>query len=94
MKKIKPTTKRKIAGVIAIIIIIIGDTIPAATAASPSTKPPSIEIDELAACDILKSLSLSISNDIIINIASINAEKGTNALPALKINNKLRGIKL
>ena len=76
---------------IAIIIIIIGDTIPAATAASPSINPPNIDIEDAEEFDILKSPSLNISKDIIINSASIYAGKGTNVLPALKINKRLNG---
>ena len=75
----------------AIIIIIIGDTIPAATAASPNINPPNIDIDEDAAFDILKSPSLSISNEIIINNASIYAGNGTSVLPALNIKSRFRG---
>ncbi len=60
-------------------IIIIGDIIPAETAASPRINPPSIEMALPVVEDILKSLSLSISKEIIINNASITAGNGTNA---------------
>ena len=68
--------------VMAITIIIIGDTIPALTAASPRIRAPTIEIAELAKLGNFKSLSLSISNAIVIRIASKNAEKGTFSLCA------------
>ena len=66
--------------VIAITIIIIGDTIPAFTAASPNIRVPTIDRALDVNVGILKSLSLSISNDIIIINASINAGKGTDSL--------------
>ena len=63
--------------VIATIMIIIGDTIPALTAASPRIKAPTIERAELAKLGNFKSLSLRISNAIVINNASTKAENGT-----------------
>ena len=56
---------------IATTIIIIGETIPALTAASPKINPPSMEIEEPDVLDILISDSLSISKQTIINRASI-----------------------
>ena len=68
--------------VIAITIIMIGDTIPADTAASPNIKAPTMDKAELAKLGSFKSLSLKISNDVIIRIASINVENGTFSLCA------------
>ena len=42
------------------IIIVIGDTIPASTAACPKTKAPTIDIELLPLPENLKSLSLNI----------------------------------
>ena len=56
---------------IAIIIIIIGETIPALTAASPKISPPRIETALPVVADIRISDSFNISNAIIINKASI-----------------------
>ena len=76
--------------VIAITIIIIGDTMPALTAASPSMRAPTIERADDAKLGIFKSLSLSISNDIVIIKASMNVEKGTPSLwAAILINNSV-----
>ena len=66
--------------VIAITIIIIGDTIPADTAASPRINAPTIDSAELAKLGNFKSLSLKISNDVIITKASIKVENGTPSL--------------
>ena len=68
-----------------ITIIIIGEIIPAATAASPNIKPPSIDTDVPILDGFLISLSLSISNDILINKASSKAEKGTLLLCSAKM---------
>ena len=65
---------------IATTIIIIGETIPALTAASPKTSPPKIEMAVPIEEGIRISLSLKISNEIIIKIASIKAGKGTDTL--------------
>ena len=69
---------------IAITIIIIGDIIPALTAASPKIKPPNIEIALPLVADIRTSLSLNISKQSIINKASVKAENGTLSLWALR----------
>ena len=66
--------------VIAITIIIIGETIPALTAASPRIRAPTMEMAEEAKLGIFKSLSRSISNEIIISKASVKVEKGTFSL--------------
>ena len=71
--------------VIAITIIIIGETIPAFTAASPSIRVPTIERALLVNDGILKSLSLNISNDIIIIKASMKAGNGTDTLCEVKL---------
>ena len=63
--------------VMAITIIIIGDTIPAFTAASPRIKAPTIEMAEEAKLGSFKSLSLKSSKAISIIIASKKAGKGT-----------------
>ena len=63
--------------VMAITIIMIGDTMPALTAASPKIRAPTMEMAELAKLGSFKSLSLKISNEIIIRIASMNVENGT-----------------
>ena len=78
----------------AITIIIIGETIPADTAASPRTNPPKILIAVPLELGILVSLSLNISKDIIIIKDSTNDGKGTLDLCAIKLINKLIGIKL
>ena len=58
-------------------IIIIGDIIPAETAASPNINPPSIDALEPILLGILISLSLNISNAIVIINNSKNAGNGT-----------------
>ena len=74
--------------VIATTIIIIGDTIPAFTAASPKISAPTIEMAELAKLGNFRSLSLRISKAIIISNASTNVENGTLSLcAAILINN-------
>ena len=78
--------------VIAIIIIIIGDTIPAATAASPNIKAPTIDRALPAGFGTLISLSLNISKAIIIIIASKKAGKGTPSLWVAKLTSKSVGI--
>jgi len=77
--------------VIAITIIIIGDTIPAFTAASPSIRAPTIDRALLEKLGILKSLSLNISNDIIIIKASKKAGNGTDSLCDAKLISKSVG---
>ena len=74
--------------VMATTIIIIGDTIPALTAASPKINAPTIEMADDAKLGNFKSLSLKISNDIIISIASMNVENGTFSLWAAMLVNK------
>ena len=71
--------------VIDITIIIIGETIPAFTAASPKINAPTIDNALLLKLGILKSLSLNISNDIIIINASKNAGNGTDSLWEAKL---------
>ena len=66
--------------VIATTIIIIGDTIPALTAASPSIKAPTIESVLPDTLFDLISLSLRISNENIMIIASTKAGNGTPSL--------------
>ena len=66
--------------VMAIMMIIIGETIPADTAASPSISAPTIESAEFAKLGSFKSLSLKISKAIVISNASMNVEKGTFSL--------------
>ena len=73
---------------IAITIIMIGDTIPALTAASPSINPPNIDTADPAVVDIRKSVSFNISKQTIIKNASIYAGKGTKLLPAFNIISK------
>ena len=68
--------------VMAIIIIIIGETIPALTAASPKIRAPTIDIAELAKLGSFRSLSLNISNAMVIKRASKKAENGTFSLCA------------
>ena len=76
--------------VMATIIIIIGDTIPALTAASPKINAPTIDIAELAKLGNFKSLSLKISKANIIKRHSANVEKGTFFLcAAILINNSV-----
>ena len=61
-------------------IIMIGETIPALTAASPRISAPTIEMAELAKLGSLRSHSLKISKDTIISIHSMKAAKGTPSL--------------
>ena len=65
---------------IEITIIIIGEIIPADTAASPKIKPPRIETALPVDDCFLISLSHNISKEILINNASVKAEKGTLSL--------------
>ena len=65
---------------IATTIIIIGDTIPALTAASPNIKPPRIEIEDPILLGILKSVSRSISKQVSNIIHSTKLGKGTLSL--------------
>ena len=80
--------------VIAIIIIIIGDTIPASTAAWPSIRAPTIERELVVKFGNLNSLSFSISKDTNIISASVKAEKGTFSLWVAKLINNFNGNKL
>ena len=86
------TKIREEMAVIATTIIIIGDTIPALTAASPRISAPTIEIAELAKLGSFKSLSRSISKAIIIKRHSIKAGKGTFSLWAAILIKRLVGI--
>ena len=63
--------------VIAITIIIMGDTIPALTAASPNIKAPTVDKALEVKDGLLRSHSLNISNANAISIASKKAGKGT-----------------
>lgn len=72
-------------------IIIIGETIPAFTAASPNIKAPTIDRALLLNDGILRSLSLNISKDNIIIRASKNAGNGTFSLWEAKLINKSVG---
>ena len=62
---------------IAITIIMMGEIIPALTAASPKTKPPRIETAVPIVEAILISLSRRISKETVIKSASTKAGKGT-----------------
>ena len=63
--------------VMASIIIIIGDTIPALTAASPRIRAPTTEIADPPIFGIRMSPSLKISKDNNISNASKKAGNGT-----------------
>ena len=78
--------------VMATTIIIIGETIPALTAASPRMRAPTIEMAELAKLGSFRSVSLNISNEVIIMIHSVNVEKGTFSLWAAMLINSSMGI--
>ena len=77
---------------VATTITIIGDTIPAETAASPRTIAPRIEIALHHKLGILISLSLNISKIKIIKSASIIEGKGTPCLWAAKLIINVSGI--
>ena len=77
--------------VMAITIIIIGDTIPASTAALPNIKAPTVDIALVVKFGLLRSLSRNISKEIIIIIASINAGNGTDALWIAKLKSNFWG---
>ena len=62
------------------IIIVIGETIPASTAAWPKTKAPTIEIELPPLPGKRISLSLNIWNIKLITIISKTVEKGTPSL--------------
>ena len=68
---------REDIAVIAITIIIIGDTMPADTAASPNINAPTIDRADPLEFGTRYSLSFIISNASIIKNASINAGNGT-----------------
>ena len=63
--------------VMAIMIIMIGETIPALTAASPKTRAPTIDRALVVKVGSLKSHSFNISKDDSINMASKKVGKGT-----------------
>ena len=71
---------RALRAVMATTIIMIGDTIPALTAASPNISAPTTERAEFDIFGILKSVSLNISNDKVIRRVSTRAGKGTELL--------------
>ena len=66
--------------VMAITMIIIGDIIPAFTAASPKIRAPTVERALVVKVGLLRSHSLNISKANIIIIVSTNVGKGTVAL--------------
>ena len=68
---------RALIELIATTIIIIGEMIPALTAASPSINPPRIDAELPTLLGILTSLSLRISKATIMIRISKNAGKGT-----------------
>ena len=76
----------------AITITIIGETIPAETAASPRTIAPSIDIAVPDRWGILISLSRSISKTRVRPSASTIAGNGTPSLWAAKLISKVAGI--
>ena len=78
--------------VIATTITMIGETIPALTAASPKTRAPSIESDAPLAVGVLASASYNNSNVIIKINASIKAGKGTPLLWREKLIKRLKMI--
>ena len=84
--------KRADIAVIASMIIIIGDTIPALTAASPSIRAPTTEIAVPPIFGIRISLSLKRSNERSIIRASKKAGKGTLLLCEAKLINNSNGI--
>ena len=87
LEKIKPLIED-----IATTIIIIGDTIPALTAASPNIKPPRIEIEDPILLGILKSVSRSISKQVSNIIHSTKLGKGTLSLWSIKLVSNKDGI--
>ena len=78
--------------VIATTIIMIGDTIPADTAASPNINAPTIDRAEFAKLGNFKSLSFNNSNAAIIRAHSIKVGKGTDSLWAAMLVNSSVGI--
>ena len=77
--------RRADTAVMAITIIMIGDTIPALTAASPRIRAPTMERALVVEVGSLRSHSLNISNEANIIIASIKAGNGTVDLCAAKL---------
>ena len=75
----------------AMIIIIMGEMIPAFTAASPRIKAPTVDRALVVNDGLLKSLSLRISKEVIIIIISIKAGKGTVSLWDAKLISRLVG---
>ena len=76
----------------AMIIIIIGDMIPADTAASPRIIPPRIEMALPVVEDILISRSLNLTKPRIQPKASTTAGKGTDIHRAFKSRSKESGM--
>ena len=74
------------------IIMVIGDTIPASTAACPNTSAPTIEMELPPLPGNLKSLSLNIWNIIIMTNISNTVEKGTPSLWTEKLIKRPLGI--
>ena len=89
--KINEKTKA-LMELIATTIIIIGDIIPALTAASPNINPPRIDTELPTLLGILISLSLNISNAIIIIKISKKAGNGTIVCCSIKFKRRLVGI--
>ena len=81
----------ELIAVIATTITIIGETIPADTAASPKTRAPSIEREVPLVVGVKASASYNNSNVIISKNASIKAGKGTLDLCKEKLINRLVG---
>ena len=75
----------------AIMIIIIGDTIPASTAALPNIRAPTVDIALVVKFGLLRSHSLNISKAVIMRMASMNAGKGTLARWEVKLINNSYG---
>ena len=83
--------RRADMAVMASTIIIIGDTIPALTAASPSIRAPTTEIAVPPIFGIRISLSLNISKERSIIRASKKAGKGTLLLCEAKFMSNSKG---
>ena len=75
----------------AIMIIIMGDTIPAFTVASPNIRAPTVDRALVVKVGLLRSHSLSISKENIMINASINVGNGTDILWDVKLTNSLVG---
>ena len=78
--------------VMATIIMVIGDTIDASTAACPKTKAPTILMAVVMLLGLLISLSLNTSNIVINNMISKKVGKGTPSLCTAREISSLSGI--